>query len=159
MLHYPIGSSGQTIILTDEVLQHFARYRQRFPHQKEAGGQLFARFSATEIHIIEATGPRKTDRRGRTFYHPDRRLEQVEIDVRYELGLHYIGDWHTHPTKYPQASDTDVSNIGKSVTRSQHQLNAFVLVIVGTAKPPAGLYVAVNNGGENVRLTPLIDSL
>jgi integrative and conjugative element protein (TIGR02256 family) len=152
MLHYPIGSSGQILILTDEVLQHFSRYRQRLPHQKEAGGQLFARFSANEIHIVEATGPRKTDRRGRTFYHPDRQQEQAEIDARYELGLHYVGDWHTHPTKYPLASYTDVSNIRDSVTRSRHQLNAFVLVIVGTTKPPAGLYVSINDGVVSQRL-------
>lgn len=154
MLHYPIGSSGQVIILTDEVLRYFMRYRQKLPHQKEAGGQLFARIARNEIHIMEATGPRKTDHRGRTFYHPDRRLEQVEIDIRYELGLHYVGDWHTHPTKYPQASDIDVNNISASVSHSKHSLNGFVLVIVGTAKPPAGIYVSINDGLGNIPLPP-----
>ena len=146
MLHYPIGNSGQIIILTDEVLQYFWQHRQKLPHQKEAGGQLFARIVDSEIHIAEATGPRKTDHRGRTFYHPDRRLEQAEIDVRYPLGLHYVGDWHSHPTRYPRASDTDIENLGESVARSEHQLNAFVLIIVGTAKPPAGLYVSIHDG-------------
>jgi integrative and conjugative element protein (TIGR02256 family) len=152
MLLYPVGSSGQTIIITDPVLRHFLRHRQKLPFQKEAGGQLFARCAGDEVQVVEATGPRETDRRGRNFYYPDRGREREEITVRYQSGLHYVGDWHTHPTRYPSPSDVDVRNIGEIVSRSEHQLNAFVLVIVGTAKLPEGLYVSVNDGINNVRL-------
>ena len=95
---------------------------------------------------------RAKDRRGRMFFHPDRKTEQAEIVALYASGLHYIGDWHTHPTQYPMPSKVDIRNIEESVTQSTHQLNAFVLVIVGNATPPEGLYVSVNDGIEDIRL-------
>lgn len=152
MLLYPIGDSGQAIIFTAEVLEHFKKHQQSLPQQKEAGGQLFAKFDEKQIQIIKATGPRKKDSRGRTFYQPNRKLEQLEINSNYQLGLHYVGDWHTHPTPYPTPSSVDIKNINESVQRSKHQLNAFILVIVGIGNLPEGLYVSIADGIENVKL-------
>jgi len=70
VIRYPIGSSGQTLVLADGVLAHFRKHRQTRPWSREAGGQLFARLAAPEICIEVATGPRPTDRQGRTYYHP-----------------------------------------------------------------------------------------
>lgn len=146
MLYYPVGDSGQTLVLCDQVLKHFAAHRQRLPWQAEAGGQLFARLEAPDIHIVEATGPRLTDKRGRTYYRPDRRAEQREIRERHGHGLHYVGDWHTHPVRHPDASCVDLNNINDCVAKSRHELNGFVLIIVGTARTPAGLRVSVHDG-------------
>src|SRR5690242_17012997 len=99
MLEYPIGESGQVLFFSDEVLAHFAQHRQRRFYQSEAGGQLFAIFDNKRIRVVEATGPRRTDTRRRMSYVPDRRAEQREINEKHELGLHYVGDWHTHTQK------------------------------------------------------------
>src|SRR5262245_50384419 len=88
MIAYPIGTSGQTIILADNVIEYLQRYRQLQREQLEAGGQLFARIEGAEITIVEATGPRPTDRRTRTAYVPDRRTEKAEIAERHVKGLH-----------------------------------------------------------------------
>jgi integrative and conjugative element protein (TIGR02256 family) len=142
MLEYAIGSSGQVLVLSKEVVQKFRRYRQKRWYQREAGGQLFARLSASRIVVEEATGPRRTDRRTRTSYVPDRAAEQREIDSRHACGLHYIGDWHTHPETFPVSSRVDIASISESTRKSTHTLNGFVLVIVGQAEPPSGLLVA-----------------
>jgi len=42
MIQYPIGVSGQTIVLQPAVLAHLRRYQQHRWWQTEAGGQLFA---------------------------------------------------------------------------------------------------------------------
>src|SRR3546814_8042190 len=76
------------------------------------------------------------DRRTRTSYIPDRRAEQAEIFDRHARGLHYVGDWHTHPERYPQPSSPDAQSIAECVAKSTHQLNGFVLIIVGQAEPP-----------------------
>lgn len=156
MLEYPIGDSGQVLVFTPEVLEHFSRYRQRRFYQTEAGGQLFASFVGDRIEVVEATGPRRTDTRRRTSYVPDRRAEQREIDDRHARGLHYVGDWHTHPEDVPTPSGRDVDSILDSVKKSTHTLNAFVLVVVGHADTPRGLSVCLyERSGESVELRPI----
>lgn len=151
---YPIGASGSRLILTEAVLAHLAAHRQRRFWQSEAGGQLFARLDGGDITIIEATGPRPGDRRGRSFYRPDKAAEQSEIDLRFRDGLHFVGDWHTHPQAYPEPSGSDLASIADAVRRSRHNLNGFVLLVVGTLDPPEGLHVSVHDGDAGYRLSP-----
>src|SRR5688572_28887862 len=82
MIRYPIGVSGQFIVVSKPVLRHFRRHRQLARRDREAGGQLFARFDTPFITVVEATGPRKTDLRTRTSYTPDRAAERAEITQR-----------------------------------------------------------------------------
>ena len=145
IFEYPIGDSGQILVLSDQVVRKLRRYRQKRWYQREAGGQLFARFSASRIVVEEATGPRRTDRRTRMSYVPDRAAEQREIDSRHAEGVHFVGDWHTHPETLPGPSGLDIASISESVCKSTHALNAFLLVIVGQAEPPGGLVVEVKH--------------
>ena len=154
MITYLIGTSGQTLVFGDEVLARFNRYQQRRCWQREAGGQLFARFENNTIAVAEATGPRARDRRSRTSYEPNRAAEHREIDERFPLGLHFIGDWHTHPEDRPHPSEVDLRSTADGVSRSRHQLNAFVLTIVGRLPPPEGLYVSLNDGHRQYVLRP-----
>lgn len=151
---YPIGASGSRVILTDPVLAHLSEHRQRRFWQSEAGGQLFARLEEREIVIVEATGPRPSDRRGRSYYRPDKVAEQAEIDTRHAEGLHFVGDWHTHPQPYPEPSGSDLASIADAVRRSRHDLNGFILLIVGTLDPPQGLHLSVHDGEAGYRLAP-----
>lgn len=123
------------------------KYRQR-----EAGGQLFANFVGNQIIIVEATGPRSTDRRTRTSYIPIRKVEQEEILSRYQRGFHYVGDWHTHPEEIPRPSVIDEESIAECVGNSVHSLYCFVLIIVGRVEPPAGLHVMVHDGKVGITL-------
>src|SRR5438876_3624919 len=106
------------------------------------------------IIVEEATGPRRTDRRGRHSYLPDRNSERREIEEQYRRGLHYVGDWHTHPTPIPAASSVDNRSIKQCFDQSEHDLNGFILIIVGTAGPPVGLLVSVNDANGTVVLKP-----
>lgn len=155
MIRYEVGRSGQLLIITDEVLDHFRRHRQRRWYHREAGGQLFARVERAEIKILEATGPRRTDKRGRRVYIPDRAAEQAEICERHARGMHFVGDWHTHPERTTRPSASDALNLAESVVKSVHNLNGFVLVVVGWAEPPSGLHVSVHDGLDAYELQPL----
>jgi integrative and conjugative element protein (TIGR02256 family) len=139
---YSIGASGQRLIFTKPVTDRFIAYRQTRWWHREAGGQLFARFELPDIIVLEATGPRRSDRRTRYTYYPNRKAEQREISERHRNGLHFIGDWHTHPVDIPTPSADDAGSMAELVTRSKHSLNAFVLVIVGRADFPKGLSVS-----------------
>lgn len=151
MLRYSIVSGGPAIILTDDMLAVFDRYRQRSHRDKEAGGQLFAKFEGTETVIVDATVPSLLDRRNRTRFEPNQWLQQREIRAKRDQGLHFVGDWHSHPEAVPRPSYVDLHSMRECFACSMHDLRNFVLIVVGTAPAPTGLYVGLV-GSKIVRL-------
>ena len=147
-LRYPVGESGQFLTLEQSVLDHFIKWRQLAPKMPEAGGQLFGVVEGQCIQIKQATGPRRSDRRGRFFFVADRLAERREISTLHKSGLHYFGDWHTHPQYIPTPSDTDILSMADLFARSKHELNAFLMVIVGTAGFPEGLHVSLHEANS-----------
>lgn len=150
---FELGASGQHLVLETPVIAHLEAHRQVTAQHREAGGQLFPVFSDGSVIVKEATGPRPTDRRTRTSYRPDRKAEQQEILGRHSRGLHYVGDWHTHPSSRPSPSDVDHCSIQDSFRRSTHSLHGFVLIVVGTLRGPRGLHVSVNDGNWAITLS------
>lgn len=157
VISYSIAGSTQIIVLTDPVLDCFDRHRQMTVTSPEAGGQLFARFNGDIILVECATGPRPRDRRSPTFFVPDRKAERREIRRSFDMGMHYVGDWHTHPEPYPRPSQTDILSFQDMYRKSLHKLASFLMVIVGTAQNENGLYVALCNDHSPRRLI-IIDS-
>lgn len=153
MLSLKIGGSVQKIVFSDEVLTHFSTHRQLQFWQREAGGQLFASLSGTTINIVKATGPRKPDWRSRFFYFAHRPSEQGEIHQLFKEGLHYVGDWHTHPEKIPKPSLMDIKTYFETFSMSKHDLAGMVFVIVGQESAPLGLYIGICNGLVLTQLT------
>jgi len=152
-LRIPLGDSGELVILTDAVLEHFRRHQQLRKRDTEAGGQLFGRIQGKTITIEEATGPRSSDIRSRYSYVPDRKAEQREINDRFPSGLHFIGDWHTHPEPTPYPSGTDLDNMRECVNKSRRAISGFLLIIVGTAPLPSGLRASLHDGKNTLLLT------
>lgn len=145
---FPIGTSGETIEFHDAVISHLLKHRQTRWWHREAGGLLFARFTGSTIRVEEATGPRKSDFRTPYSYWPDRKAEQGEIDERYKVGLHYVGDWHSHPEQFPEPSGRDAQTMTSRVRRSKHQLNGILFAIIGQASLPSGLTVVLHDGRQ-----------
>jgi integrative and conjugative element protein (TIGR02256 family) len=143
-IRFPIGESGQILNFEQNVLDHFVKWRQLDKKMPEAGGQLFGVVEGQCIQVKLATGPRHSDRRGRFFFIADRLAERREISTLHKSGLHYFGDWHTHPQSIPAPSGTDLSSMADLFARSKHELNAFLMVIVGTAGFPDGLHVSIH---------------
>ncbi|MHC2276473.1 integrative and conjugative element protein (TIGR02256 family) [Bradyrhizobium diazoefficiens] len=149
--------------LSPQALATFDAHRQRRFYHREAGGQLFARVRGNDWEIVAATGPRSRDRRGRFSFRPHRASEQEEIFRHHELGLDYVGDWHTHPEDVPTPSSDDLSSIAELVRRSTHHLPGFLLVIVGRQHFPKGLWASFHSvdgtstGASRMRLESGID--
>lgn len=147
-------SGTQEVVLSDEVLQHFRSYRQLTLRAHEAGGQLFGTVGGNRLIVRAATGPRAVDRRSRFSFSSDARKEQEEINRLHRQGLHYLGDWHTHPTSNPKASAVDIRSIGTIARMSVHPFNGFLLIVVGTADFPDGLQVIFHDGAASTVLDP-----
>lgn len=146
----------QQVILSGEALATMVQHRQLDERDPEAGGMLFAKISSTEILVEEATEPRRSDRRWRFGFWPCTKTQQQVIDARFRAGLHFVGEWHTHPERHPHPSNLDLTSMEKCFLGSQHELKALVMVILGTAPVPAGLWVSLHNqrGYRQLKLMP-----
>ena len=135
------------VTFSAEVVKHFADHRQQGKIKTEIGGQLFAEFVKNEVRVVRTTGPNATDRRGWAWFRPDQRKQNDEIKQLFADGLHFVGDWHTHPEREPSPSSWDLESMEDCFKKSRHQLKAFVMVIVGRAAFPEGLWVSVQRDG------------
>lgn len=108
----------------------------------------------TEIRFkIPATGPNATDRRGWSWFMPDQVKQNVEIKRLFQAGLHFVGDWHTHPETNPHPSKWDLESMQDCFKKSRHELKAFLMVIVGRRDFPKGLWVSLHDRTSWERLT------
>jgi len=144
-LYYRAGKGTQEIVLHPDVLQHFLKNRQTSKTAAEVGGQLFAEFSPGAVCIGVATGPVEEDKRGRFWFSPNETKQNAEIQKLFKERLHFVGDWHTHPEQIPSPSGTDIKSMKDCFIKSRHQLQSFVMVIVGQADFPTGLWVSLHN--------------
>ncbi len=154
-----IYENGVTVLLEDCVLSHFSKYRQISDSGLEAGGQLYIRKGSDRniFSICCATGPKKKDKRGWSFFFPNRQLENLEIGKYYKKGFDFVGDWHTHPEDKPIPSKTDIKSVRDRFFKSIHSLDYFVMIIVGRADFPDGLSVSLHNRDADRFLKPSIE--
>ena len=155
MLTFILPEKRQEIQFSDNVLDHFLKKRQVLPHQKEVGGQLFATITPKTVSILASTGPDKLDTRRRFSLFLNKRRIQREIDRYFKKGLHYVGDWHTHPQHPPFPSKIDFSSMEECFLKSDHELNYFLMVVVGQSDKPSGIWVGLINGHKILRLQPV----
>lgn len=109
-----LNDSGRKIKITEEILNLFERYRQ-VGKKTEAGGILIGREDKdTHNLIIEyATFPLKEDiRKSFRFYRKDKgHLDFYNKIYNENNGIYaYVGEWHTHPEKFPTPSLIDKNN-------------------------------------------------
>lgn len=155
MIAFLASGGDECITFSAAAVEHMLANRQLRTGDTEAGGQLFARLSGGRIDIEVATGPRLADRRSRFYFAPSRIHERREIRDLHRRGLHYVGDWHTHPQRVPVPSAVDVQNIRDIFIRSDHSYAGILLVIIGLADLPDGIFVGIADGQGVSALVPV----
>jgi integrative and conjugative element protein (TIGR02256 family) len=146
----------RTIVsISPSVVEHFIEHRQEGKIKTEIGGQLFAKFSKNEVQVLTATGPNNIDRQGWSWFRPNLRNQNSEIKRLFKNGLHFVGDWHTHPERAPSPSSWDLESMEDCFKKSRHQLKAFLMIIVGRAEFPKGFWVSLHNEKTWERLAPV----
>ncbi len=152
MLEINIPNSIQKIIISNDVLELFIKSKQIKKTQKEVGGQLFAKISQNEISILKTYLPNKYDKRTYNSFLPSRKKQMEEIYYSFPRGLHYVGDWHTHPEETPTPSNIDLDSMKECFVKSKHELNNFILIIVGNSKIYLNLWVGLVNSREVITI-------
>lgn len=130
------------VLFTEAALAQMYRHVQRWPWQKEAGGELFAVDpDASGIHITNAAGPSPCDHRARNAYKPDidtahrERLRQFDVE-RYAVGL-----WHTHPEAVPKPSYLDQQTTTDYLLAFTGDRTHFLMAILGNRGDPPNMQV------------------
>jgi integrative and conjugative element protein (TIGR02256 family) len=134
---------GPSVVLQTTALDTIDRYRQRRLWQREAGGQLFARFDGAHTLVEVATAPSRRDLRTRFGFRPHQPSQKAEIRGYYDNGLHFVGDWHSHPQHPPEPSYTDLASVRDCFQQSRHDLRALLLIVSGRHAGPTGLWVGL----------------
>lgn len=145
-------SSSQTVFVCSTVLEHITGHTQKSKVCNESGGQLFGKEENGIIYVFRATGPYKTDKRSRFSFRPNRTREQREINRFYSRGLHFLGDWHTHPEQNPTPSTIDLKNIQDCYSKSSHKHGGFLLLIIGTNPKANTIWLSIHNSKRYKRL-------
>ncbi|WP_051124913.1 Mov34/MPN/PAD-1 family protein [Sphingomonas sp. PAMC 26605] len=153
-LRYPIGTSGEVVIVTDPALDHLLKHQQMRWWQREAGGLLFARIAGPEITIVEATGPHPKDLRSRFSFSTSLERQQAVVETRFDMGLHYVGDWH--PEARPKPSPLDRKTMASRVALSVHGFAGFLFAIIGRDPLPEGLAMMFQDGTSTHHLQPAV---
>ena len=125
-----LPNSIQELQFESEVLEIFKAHRQT-DQRREIGGMLFAEFDLPLLRVVEATVDKKGAFRTKVLFWPDRIRQANLIKKRFKSGLHFIGEWHSHPTRIGVPSNADLDSMEKTFCQSNHQLNWFVMIIVG----------------------------
>lgn len=118
------------IIFSKQVLKLFEAEIYKFG-LKETGGILLGAAKKDTIYVKKASdgGPNAIHRREYFRADPD----YIDMFLEMELAnsdenIEYLGEWHSHPQKFPEPSFKDISSLLEIA--SSHN-NCTVLVIIG----------------------------
>lgn len=145
----------QRLVFTQAVLGIFSKHRQQ-QMEPESGGLLFAEFDFPLIQVVEVSVPHATDKRWRTLFIPNRVQQRKLIKQCFKNGRHFVGEWHTHPEPKPTPSGLDLKSMGDAFVKSYHELNYFIMVIVGNKEETLELWVSAHDGVGHHRLSECV---
>lgn len=151
-IYITIPGTNQVLVIESKVLEIFREARQLSLTDKETGGILLALISEDEVRIVEASRSGKRASISRVMFKPNLRGKRILVKKAFAMGRHFVGEWHTHPEKDPTPSRLDEESMCDSFRRSKHELNAFLLIVVGNRVDQLSISVT-QHGGYGV--TPL----
>ncbi|EKO3482258.1 Mov34/MPN/PAD-1 family protein [Vibrio fluvialis] len=135
---------GLSVYFSEKAIEQLHHYKQT-GNKNEAGGFLFGEIRAGVVTIKTVSTPNKADKRSRFGFSWNKREANKTIQENFKNGLHYLGDWHTHPCSQPTPSLDDTQAIRSTFLDSQHQLNYFIMLILSTTGIEQS-YVALTDG-------------
>ena len=148
---FALPHSEQRLVFMPAALEAFSHFRQMCG-EPEGGGLLFAQFEFPTVRISAVTTPHRTDGRWMTLFVPNRILQRRAIKEHFKKGHHFVGEWHTHPEPNPTPSSLDLGSMRDAFLKSSHELNYFIMVIVGNRADRLALWVSAHDGWDFERL-------
>lgn len=106
-------------------------------HRMETGGILIGRYDidhSTAIVVESTPKPKDSVFNWFSFRRGSSGLKQLLIK-RWNVGLHYLGEWHYHPGGSSEPSNSDHHAMAKIAENPKYDCHEPILVIIG-GRPP-----------------------
>ena len=143
------------ICFSGRVVRQLQKYRQTHG-RAEAGGLLFAdKPNSDRVVITFASLPSRWDTCLMSSFRIDVNTARKNILKQFQLGKHYVGEWHTHAQARPQPSAIDKKTITDLYRQSEHELNYLVLMVLGSSSDFSNSYVALADGANLYQCSPI----
>lgn len=99
----------------------------------ETGGILVGRYvdSNHVAEVSKAIGPPPDSAGGRFWFERGKSGLANRLDVLWDDGLYYLGEWHTHPDMLPRPSITDRFHMRRIQRSASYNCAVPALVIAG----------------------------
>jgi integrative and conjugative element protein (TIGR02256 family) len=144
-LNLILPNSRQSFVINSDVLRVFLEARQITLHDKETGGILLAKITKNEVRIVEATRAETEASISRWLFKPSLRQKRRIVRAAFSKDLHFIGEWHTHPEEDPNPSPLDIDSMKDTFLKSKHELNYFVMIIVGNRRNELSMSITLHS--------------
>lgn len=115
------------------TLEIFESFSQLAPSASEAGGLLLGIRRHNHFEILEVTTPTEFDQGTRTHWIRSEEIHQQTASQRWRDTngeVTYLGEWHTHPERYPKPSKTDFNEWARLGQGNDGSLS-YAVIIVG----------------------------
>jgi integrative and conjugative element protein (TIGR02256 family) len=142
--------AGVTLTILDTAHRKLLKYKQSLGRH-EAGGMLFGSFAGSKVIVEDISTPSLMDKRSPNGYIWHKESANKTIKQFSRNGLHYLGDWHSHPQCNPIPSLSDTHSIRSTFNKSIHELNYFILFILSNEDIKKS-YIALCDGKKENRL-------
>ncbi len=123
--------------ISNKPLVDMLKHRQLSDSDFEGGGVILGRFikDSKNIVIDIVTLPTMKDIRERYRFKRDQVSHQSIIDEIWkdsEGTCNYLGEWHTHPEKYPEPSSADIKSWKKILKEGVFYSRCLYFIVIGT---------------------------
>lgn len=119
----------------------------------ETGGILIGFYEGEFTAVVDEIAPMPKDSSfGRSWFRRGRHGLEELLQNRWQKGLHYLGEWHSHPGGDPAPSGPDSTAMHRIAVDPLYRCPAPLLLIVGERAPGFSISINVFIRGEMVRL-------
>jgi integrative and conjugative element protein (TIGR02256 family) len=109
MTHHWRINESVFLVIAPNALRKIQSYKQMSSASHEAGGLIYGYYRDPHIHLFDVTTPQSADLRTRYFWNrQDKEHLKLLDEAQRDLGVCYLGEWHTHPERNPTPSGLDV---------------------------------------------------
>lgn len=125
-----VDKNDHLVVIMPNVIERLQSYRQLSPLSYEAAGVLIGERRGNHIVISAISEPGPGDIRSRFSVDRKSSHHQALINELHRTSggtMNYLGEWHTHPEKFPTPSSVDKSSWRKNIM----SVDPIVLIIVG----------------------------
>lgn len=136
-----------TVSVGSEIMALLFDHRQTNWYSRESGGMLFTKqLRDHDVEINYITTPGNGDIRRRNYFRINEERARSIIQEQYEVGSHYLGDWHTHNEYMANPSGTDINSIHHLFNSSGHLRPFFLMLIIPNEINASHCYLGASDG-------------